>query len=58
MLLQWLGEKRSDASATSAADAIDRAVSAALGRSVKTPDLGGSASTADFTSTILKHLDG
>jgi 3-isopropylmalate dehydrogenase len=56
MLLQWLGEKHSDASATEAADAIDRAVAAALAAGVKTPDLGGSASTADFAPAVVRHL--
>ncbi len=56
MILEWLGEKQNDASATNAADAIDRAIAAALGGSVKTPDLGGTASTKDFTTAVLMHL--
>jgi 3-isopropylmalate dehydrogenase len=38
------------------ADALERAVDAAL-ESTPTPDLGGSATTAEFTDAVLHALD-
>jgi 3-isopropylmalate dehydrogenase len=58
MLLRWLAEERADPAAGRAADAIEAAVAAALEAGVRTPDLGGSASTADFAGAVAARLDG
>lgn len=50
MMLRWLGE-------TDAADRVERAVHAALARpEVRTPDLGGAATTRDFTQAIIAAM--
>jgi isocitrate/isopropylmalate dehydrogenase len=55
-LLRWLGRARKSAAAAAAGAAIDRAVAAALASPVRTPDLGGSASTRDLTDVVARHL--
>ena len=50
MLLRWsLGE-------TDAADAVDAAVDAAIADGPRTPDLGGTAGTADVTAFLLERI--
>jgi 3-isopropylmalate dehydrogenase len=50
MLLRWsLGE-------SGAADAIEAAVRTALGRGLRTPDLGGTDGTAAMTEAVLAGL--
>ena len=56
MLLSWLAAERRDAAAAEAGKAIEQAVAAALARGPRTPDLGGTASTSQFTEGILKNL--
>ncbi len=56
MLLSWLSEQRQDAAAGEAARSIERAVAAALEKGPRTRDLGGTASTGEFTSAIVRHL--
>ena len=56
MLLDWLSGERQDAAAGEAGQAIQRAVAATLARGPRTPDLGGTASTSEFTEGILRHL--
>ena len=56
MLLSWLAAERRDATAAEAGKAIEQAVAAALARGPRTPDLGGTASTSQFTEGILKNL--
>lgn len=56
MLLSWLAGERGDASAGEAAHGIDRAVAGTLSGGPRTRDLGGTASTSEFTAGILKHL--
>ncbi len=58
MLLRWLGGERKDAAAGRAADAVEAAVAATLGAGVRTPDLGGAASTADFAAAVAGRLEG
>lgn len=58
MLLSWLAAERRDAAAGDAGQAIEQAVSASLGGGPRTPDLGGTASTREFTEAILRHLAG
>lgn len=57
MLLRWLAGERRDPTAGAAADAIERAVTAALAGGARTPDLGGPATTAAVTAAIVKALD-
>ena len=56
MLLAWLSGQRQDAAAGEASRAIERAVAATLAEGPRTPDLGGSAGTSEFTGGILRHL--
>jgi 3-isopropylmalate dehydrogenase len=56
MLLSWLAAERRDPAAGDAGKAIERAVAAALAGGPRTPDLGGTASTGEFTQGILKNL--
>jgi 3-isopropylmalate dehydrogenase len=56
MLLSWLAAERHDAAAGDAGKAIERAVAAALAGGPRTPDLGGTASTSEFTEGILRHM--
>jgi 3-isopropylmalate dehydrogenase len=57
MLLRWLGEKRRDPRLVSAAGTLDEAVLRALdSASTRTRDLGGTASTVDFTAAVVAGL--
>lgn len=56
MLLDWQGLRIGDAALGIAADNIRGAVGAALSTGVATADLGGSASTAQFTDEVLAEL--
>ena len=56
MLLTWLAAERGDPSAGDAARAIEGAVAVSLSAGPRTRDLGGTASTSEFTADILKHL--
>ncbi len=56
MLLDWLGGVRQHPAAGEAGQAIQRAVAATFARGPRTPDLGGTASTREFTEGILRHL--
>lgn len=59
MLLDWLGQKHGDPAASRAAGAIVRAVSETIGNDqdpVRTPDLGGQATTAELGQRILQLL--
>lgn len=53
--LGWLTSERGDEAAKRAADLIERAVTSVLG-TVRTPDLGGRASTWDVTSALIRRL--
>ena len=57
MMLDWLGSKHDDESATRAARAIEDASYAVL-RDARTltPDLGGAANTAQVTNALLSAL--
>ncbi|MFD1812899.1 isocitrate/isopropylmalate dehydrogenase family protein [Rhodococcus gannanensis] len=52
MLLDWLSDRRGDALLARAAERIRRAVADTLAAGVATADLGGLASTAEFTETV------
>ncbi len=56
MLLDWLGERRRESSFGDAAAAIERAVVSTLDQSIATPDLGGSVSTSEFASEVVRRL--
>jgi 3-isopropylmalate dehydrogenase len=56
MLLSWLAEERKDLAAGEAGRAIERAVAETLEKGPRTRDLGGTATTREFTEGILRHL--
>ncbi len=56
MLLEWLGHKHADESLLIAAKALETAVEAALASGVLTPDLGGTATTAEVEAAVLAAL--
>ncbi|MCW2830514.1 MAG: 3-isopropylmalate dehydrogenase [Aeromicrobium sp.] len=56
MLLDWLGAKRDDERLRKAAAHIEAAVSATVARGVSTRDLGGTASTTEFTAAVVDAL--
>ncbi|HWO40646.1 MAG TPA: isocitrate/isopropylmalate family dehydrogenase, partial [Candidatus Eisenbacteria bacterium] len=57
MLLAWLGRKHSDPAALAAADKIERAVHATIGRDrIRTPDIGGGATTDAFGRAVIARL--
>lgn len=60
MLLHWLYSKRGDSSLEKTASEIERATVDALNTrnmSAVTPDLGGKASTGEFTSRVIENLE-
>ena len=57
MLLRWLGERRDSGALTQASGAIERAVAYVLDDGVRTGDIGGNASTTDFTDAVLEVLN-
>jgi 3-isopropylmalate dehydrogenase len=58
MLLTWLGGERKDPAVGAAGQAIERAVSAVLEQGPRTRDLGGAASTEEFTAAVARKLEG
>ncbi|MDQ7801075.1 MAG: isocitrate/isopropylmalate dehydrogenase family protein [Armatimonadota bacterium] len=56
MLFEWLGRRFDDPAATEAARRLEEAVGAALSAGVRTPDLGGSATTAEFARAVRARL--
>ncbi|MBO0854711.1 MAG: isocitrate/isopropylmalate dehydrogenase family protein [Nocardia sp.] len=56
MLLRWLGLRHDDPGVLGAADRIDRAVAATLAAGIATADLGGLASTAEFTEQVCARV--
>jgi 3-isopropylmalate dehydrogenase len=53
MLLEWLGARHRDESAGRAAGIIEHAVRVAVGGGTATRDLGGSATTSQFTAAVV-----
>ena len=53
MLLDWLGAKHDDARLVDAAVRVERGVAAAVAAGTSTRDLGGSASTTEFTAAVV-----
>jgi 3-isopropylmalate dehydrogenase len=56
MLLEWLGTRRRSARLTDAAATLENAVRATVRSGVCTRDLGGSASTEQFTDAVVAAL--
>ncbi|WP_448616845.1 isocitrate/isopropylmalate dehydrogenase family protein [Modestobacter sp. URMC 112] len=56
MLLDWLGTRHGDARAADAAVRLEAGVRAAVRGGVSTRDLGGSASTTEFTDAVVRHV--
>ncbi len=55
LLLDWLG-RRGTVGAREAATAIDDAVTRTIDAGVKTPDIGGDATTEEFTDAVIERL--
>jgi 3-isopropylmalate dehydrogenase len=56
MLVTWLSGERKDPAAGEAGQAIERAVAAVLEKGPRTRDLGGMASTSEFTAAVVRRL--
>lgn len=57
MMFDWLGEQHADPAATALGQSIEAAVERMLRHStVRTPDLGGTASTTDVARAVIEHL--
>lgn len=56
MLLKWLAEKHADHKLTEVAATVEHALYQTLQAEVKTKDLGGHASTSEFTEAILEKI--
>ncbi len=58
MLLGWLGTRHGDPRATDAAARVESGVRAAVRSGVSTRDLGGTASTDEFTDAVVERISG
>jgi len=57
MLIEWLGHDRGIPQAVSAAQAMKRAIDGAMSDpSSRTPDIRGTASTAEMTAAIVEGI--
>jgi 3-isopropylmalate dehydrogenase len=56
MLLDWLGTRHGDGWLSDAAARIDGGVRAAVRGGVRTRDLGGRASTSEFTDAVVARI--
>jgi 3-isopropylmalate dehydrogenase len=57
MLLQWLGERHKRREFSSAAQAIEAAIDAALqSADTRTPDLGGKLGTKAFAKNVMERI--
>ena len=56
MLLDWLGTRHGDARAADAAVRVEDGVRAAVRGGVSTRDLGGTASTDEFTDAVVERI--
>ncbi|CCQ14236.1 3-isopropylmalate dehydrogenase [Rhodococcus sp. AW25M09] len=58
MLLDWIGQQRSDERLSVAGKSIHRAIDSAVGRpETRTADLRGTATTERFTRAVIEHLE-
>src|ERR671921_2281753 len=58
MLLDWLGTRHEDAQVAEAAVRVEDGVRAAVRGGVSTRDLGGGASTDEFTAAVVERIAG
>ena len=58
MLLDWLGTRHGDARAADAAVRVENGVREAVRGGVSTRDLGGTASTDEFTDAVVERIAG
>ncbi|QFR03217.1 hypothetical protein F9278_45295 [Streptomyces phaeolivaceus] len=56
MLFTWLGAKHGDEAAGRVARTVERAVAETIASGVSTRDLGGSASTTEFTGAVVRAV--
>lgn len=56
MLFEWLGARHGDEKAGTVARIIEKAVAEAIAAGTATRDLGGSASTTEFTAAVIKAI--
>ena len=56
MMLDWLGEHHNDPRCSSAAQAIDTAITETLRRGIVVPDFGGKAKTLEMAEAIAEAL--
>jgi 3-isopropylmalate dehydrogenase len=56
MLLDWLGTRHGDPRAVDAAVRVEAGVRGAVRSGVSTRDLGGQASTEDFTDAVVERV--
>ncbi|MEN2510471.1 isocitrate/isopropylmalate dehydrogenase family protein [Gordonia polyisoprenivorans] len=56
MALRWWGTRHDDSRMLAAATAIDTAVGDSVAAGARTPDLGGTATTADVGRAVVDHL--
>jgi quercetin dioxygenase-like cupin family protein len=57
LLLDWLGIRHDDERARRAAQAIEQGVADAVRSGVSTRDLGGTASTSEFTAAVVDRIE-
>jgi 3-isopropylmalate dehydrogenase len=57
MLLDWLGTRHEDAQVAEAAVRVEDGVRAAVRGGVATRDLGGTASTEEFTAAVVERIE-
>lgn len=55
LVLDWLGRRGTDG-ASEAATAIDDAVTRTIDGGIRTPDIGGDATTGEFTDAVIERL--
>jgi 3-isopropylmalate dehydrogenase len=56
MLLDWLGTRHGDRRAADAAERVEEGVRATVRSGVSTRDLGGTASTDEFTAAVVERI--
>lgn len=56
MLLEWLGAKHDDARLAESATILEGAVAATVHAGIATRDLGGQASTSEFTAAVVAEI--
>jgi 3-isopropylmalate dehydrogenase len=56
MLLSWLGRRHNDPASLDAALRLERGIETAVRSGVTTPDMGGSATTTEFTAAVVEAV--